>query len=282
LGQISDFQISMTPAQVQDLKNGLFYINVHSSNFPTGEIRGQFASSLSAQSVQFAATSYVVNENAGSVVVSVTRIGNVTNAATVNYATSNGTATQPGDYTSSSGSLQFAAGETVKSFVVPTTNDQSIERPESFNIVLSSGTAGAMEGSPFTSTITIIDDDKPLVLIDDNTGRAVALDSVTMLGEPFPLTNIHNFSLDQRTRVMVFASGLDDVMAGEVVSVQIEDVLHRSYPLVVEDIRKVPGYPWLMQIVVKLPDAIDIQGDYRISLTFRGTTGNNAPITIIR
>ena len=67
LGQISDFQINLTPAQVQDLKNGLLYVNVHSSNFPAGEIRGQFASSLSAQSVQFGATSYVVNENAGSV-----------------------------------------------------------------------------------------------------------------------------------------------------------------------------------------------------------------------
>src|SRR6185436_2278990 len=139
LGQISDFEINLTPAQVQNLKNGLFYINVHSSNFLTGEIRGQFASSLSAQSVQFGATSYVVNENAGNVVVTVTRIGNVSNPATVNYSTSNGTATQSGDYTSTSGSLQFAAGETVKSFVVPIINDQSIEHPESFNVVLSSG-----------------------------------------------------------------------------------------------------------------------------------------------
>jgi len=282
LGQISDFQINMTPAQVQDLKNGLFYINVHSSNFPTGEIRGQFASSLAAQSVQFSATSYVVNENAGSVTVNVTRSGNTSNPVTVNYATSNGTATQPGDYTSSSGSLQFAGGETVKSFVVPIVNDETIEHPENINIVLSSPTAGAIEGSPFTSSITIIDDDKPLVLIEESTGRAVALDSVTLLGEPFPLTNIHNFSLDQRTRVLVFASGIDDLMPGESITVQIVDVLNRSYPLVVEDVRKVPGYPWLTQIVVKLPDSIDIQGDYRISLTFRGTTGNNAAITIIR
>jgi len=103
-----------------------------------------------------------------------------------------------------------------------------------------------------------------------------------LVGEPFPLTNINNFSLDQRTRVMVFAAGLDDLMAGEVVGVQIEDVAHRTYPLVVEDVRKVPNFDWLTQIVVRLPDSIDIQGDYRISLTFRGTTGNNAAITIIR
>ena len=117
--------------------------------------------------------------------MNVTRIGNTSNAVTINYATSNGTATQPSDYTSSSGSLQFAAGETVKSFVVPIVNDETIEHPESINVVLSSPTAGAMEGSPFTSTITIIDDDKPLIVIDESTGRAVALDSVTLLGEPF-------------------------------------------------------------------------------------------------
>jgi len=120
-----------------------------------------------------------------------------------------------------------------------------------------------------------------LILIDESTGRAVALDSVTFLGEPFPLTNIHNFSSDQRTRVVVFASGID-LMPGESINVQIVDVLNRTYPLVVEDVRKVPNFDWLTQIVVRLPDSIDIQGDYRISITFRGTTGNNAPITIIR
>ncbi|HKU76949.1 MAG TPA: PQQ-dependent sugar dehydrogenase [Pyrinomonadaceae bacterium] len=281
LGQISDFQINLTPAQVQDLKNGLLYVNVHSSNFPAGEIRGQFASSLAGQSVQFGATSYVVNENAGSAVVNVTRIGNTSSAATINYATSNGTATQPGDYTTSSGSLQFAAGETVKSFVVPIINDESIEQPESINVVLSSPTGGVMEGSPFTSTITILDDDKPLVIIEESTGRAVAFDSVTHLGEPFHLTTIHNFSADQRTRVVLFASGID-LMPNESLNVQIEDRLNRSYPLVVEDVRKVPNFDWLTQIVVKLPDSIDIQGDYLISITFRGTTGNKASISIIR
>ncbi|HEU4934272.1 MAG TPA: PQQ-dependent sugar dehydrogenase [Pyrinomonadaceae bacterium] len=281
LGQISDFQINLTPAQVQDLKNGLLYVNVHSSNFPSGEIRGQFASSLSAQSVQFGATSYIVNEDAGSVVVTVTRIGNISSAVTINYSTSNGTATQPGDYTNSSGSLQFAAGEAVRSFVVPIINDETIEHPESINVVLSSPTGGVMEGSPFTSTITILDDDKPLIVTEESTGRAVAFDSVTHLGEPFPLTTIHNFSADQRTRVVVFASGID-LMPNESLNVQIEDFLNRTYPLVVEDVRKVPNFDWLTQIVVKLPDSIDIQGDYLISITFRGTTGNKASIRIIR
>ena len=164
---------------------------------------------------------------------------------------------------------------------MPIINDETIEHPESINIVLSSPGGGVMEGSPFASTITIIDDDKPLIITEESTGRAVALDSVTHLGEPFPLTTIHNFSADQRTRVVLFATGID-LMPNESITVQVEDILNRSYPLVVEDVRKVPNFDWLTQIVVKLPDSIDIEGDYRISITFRGTTGNKPSIGLVR
>jgi uncharacterized repeat protein (TIGR01451 family) len=284
LGQLSDFSITLTPSQVQDLKNGLFYVNVHSANFPAGEIRGQFVSSLSAVSMQFSATGYVVNENAGSVTVSVTRSGNTTQATTVNYATMNGSAKQPDDYTNTSGSLQFAAGETVKTFVVPVIDDAMIEGNESFNVVLSAPTGGGVEGSPFTSTITILDDDKPLILTDEITARAVALDSVLMLREPFSLENVFNFSSDRRTRIMLFASGID-LVPGEnssAVVVQVEDSQHHVHQLVVEDIRKVPGFDSLSQIVVRLPDSIETEGDYLISLSFHGVTGNKALISIVR
>jgi hypothetical protein len=282
LGQLSDFSITLTPSQVQDLKNGLFYINVHSSNFPTGEIRGQFASSLSAVSMQFSATSYVVNENAGSVVVSVTRSGNTTPATTINYTTSNGSATQPGDYTSTSGSLQFAPGETVKTFVVPIINDSLVEGNETINVALSSP-GGGVEGSPFTSSILILDDDKPLILTDEITLRAAALDSVTMVHEPFSLENIFNFSSDHRTRITFFATGID-LLPGEpfsTVTVQLEDTDHRIYPLVVEDIRPLPNFDF-SQITVKLPDTLTLSGDHQLSITFRGVTSNKPLISILR
>ena len=285
LGQVSDFQINLTSSQVQDLKNGLFYINVHSSTFPTGEIRGQFALSPSLSSVQFNATNYVVNESAGSVTVSVNRTGNTSNAVTINYATSNGTATQPGDYTATSGTLQFAAGETVKSFVVPIVNDALVEHTETLNVILSSPGAGAMEGSPFTSTITILDDDRPLILTEENTGRAAAVDSVTLAREPFSLFNPFNFSSDHRTRVMFFATGIE-LLPGEAPStviVQLEDPVHsQTYSLLVEDVRKVPNFDSLWQIIVRLPDSPDNEGDFRLSLTFRGTTSNKPPINVIR
>lgn len=283
LGQVSDFSITLTPSQVQDLKNGLLYVNVHSSNFRGGEIRGQFVSSLAAVSTQFAATRYVVNENAGSVTVSVARTGNTTKATSITYATTNGSATQPNDYTSASGLLQFAPGETIKTFIVPVTDDSLVEGNETIDVVLSSPSGGAVEGSPFTSTITILDDDKPLVLTDEITSRAIALDSVTMLREPFSLVNVFNFSPDRRTRIMLFATGID-LLPGESpssVQVRLEDSENRIYPLVVEDIRKVPNFDF-SQLVVKLPNSIAVEGDHQITLTFRGITGNKPPIQIVR
>jgi uncharacterized protein (TIGR03118 family) len=40
-GSINDVAISMTPTQIQQLKDGLLYFNVHTDNNPGGEIRGQ-------------------------------------------------------------------------------------------------------------------------------------------------------------------------------------------------------------------------------------------------
>ena len=282
LGQLSDFAITLTPAQVQDLKNGLYYINVHSTNFITGEIRGQFGMSPTVSSLQFNATGYVVNESAGSVTIAVTRVGNTSNAVTINYATSNGSATQPSDYTSTSGSLQFAGGETVKTFVVPIIDDGVVEQTRSFNVVLSAPSNGGMEGSPFSAILTILDDDKPLLLTQENTARAVALNSVTMVREPFPIGDVHNFSSDQRTRIVLFATGVE-LLPGEApsaVTVHLE-TSNQTFTLLVEDVRKVPGFDSLSQIVVKLPGSPDFEGDARISLTFRGVTGNQALIALV-
>ena len=41
----------------------------------------------------------------------------------------------------------------------------------------------------------------PVLLTQENSLRALALDSVTMTSEPFAVTGLHNFSADKRTRV---------------------------------------------------------------------------------
>jgi hypothetical protein len=169
-GQLSDFRISLTPQQVQDLKNGLLYINVHSANFPSGEIRGQFGSSASNSSVQFGAATYLQTEPSGNATVTVTRLGNTSGAASVDYRTTdtdtftvncaakNGAAFARCDFATVVGTINFAAGETSKTFSVPIINDGYAEGNETFSVVLSNA-IGATLGSPSISTVTISDNE---------------------------------------------------------------------------------------------------------------------------
>jgi hypothetical protein len=169
----------------------------------------------------------------------------------------------------------------VKQFVVPIIDDAVVEHSETINLVLSGAGVGAFEGSPFTSTITIVDNDKPLILMDETSGRAAALESAWLMRDPFSLENFLNTSADQHTRITLFATGIE-LSPGETIIVQAQDSQNRVYPLLVEDVQKVPNFDWLSQIVVRLPDSIDVEGDFQISITFRGTTGNKALISLLR
>lgn len=131
-------------------------------------------------------------------------------------------------------------------------------------------------------TITPNSTAAPTLLTEANTNRAVALDSVTFVRDPFPLATVNNFSLDQRTRVTVFALGLD-LLPGEdisVVTAQVEDAGHKIYPLKVEYVGKVPGFEWLTQVVIKLPDDSVNAGDVLVSVSLRGAVSNKAIIGI--
>ncbi|MFN2530696.1 MAG: PQQ-dependent sugar dehydrogenase [Pyrinomonadaceae bacterium] len=179
-GQVNDFEITLLPGQAADLKNGLWYINVHSSNFTNGEIRGQFASSASASTIQFQATKYVANEGQGNISITVNRIGNTSAQASVTFTTTdtagtnncnvvNGAASGRCDYLTTIGSIVFAAGETSKNIAIPITDDGYAEGNESFALTLT-GSNGANIGSPNSSTVTIIDNDGatgPVNPIDD-------------------------------------------------------------------------------------------------------------------
>ena len=120
----------------------------------------------------------------------------------------------------------------------------------------------------------------PTLLTEENTDRAIALDSVTSVRDPFPLTTPYNFSSDQRTRIMLFAIGLE-LLPGEdasVVTAQAEDSAHRIYPLAIEYVGKVPGFDWLTQVNVRLPDGLAAAGDVLVSISLRGAASNKVVI----
>ncbi|MBW8878653.1 MAG: DUF1929 domain-containing protein [Acidobacteria bacterium] len=128
-----------------------------------------------AQVLALSSSSYATGE-AGPAVVAVTRSGGSTGTVTVQYSTADGTARAGSDYTATSGTLTFAAGETRKVLSVPILNDAVQEPDESFTVTLSNPTGGASLGSPQTATVTIVDDDNPAV--SGQWGPVIALPTV--------------------------------------------------------------------------------------------------------
>ena len=114
-----------------------------------------------AGSFAFSASSYSTGENAGTITITVTRTANTNVAASVNYATANGSAVAGSDYSAASGTLSFAAGETSKTFLIPISNDTQVEADETVGLTLSVPTANATLANPSTATLTIISDDIP-------------------------------------------------------------------------------------------------------------------------
>lgn len=109
--------------------------------------------------LQLSPASYTVGENVGSVVVTVSRANGSAGAASVNYATSNGTATAGSDYTAASGTLNWGSGDAAdKTFSVAVTDDSTAESSETINLTLSNA-SGATLATPSSGTITITDND---------------------------------------------------------------------------------------------------------------------------
>src|SRR5215831_641466 len=90
-----------------------------------------------ANTFQFSSAGYSANEGDGIATITVTRSGDTSTAATVDYASSDGTASERSDYTTALGTLRFAAGEASKTFIVLIIDDASVENNESINLTLS-------------------------------------------------------------------------------------------------------------------------------------------------
>ncbi|MCX6936962.1 MAG: hypothetical protein NTU80_03550 [Verrucomicrobia bacterium] len=107
--------------------------------------------------IQWAKTAYLVNEQGGSAVLSVTRSANASGIVSVNYTTSDGTALATSDYTTTSGTLSWADGDTAtKTVTIPLTADALVEGTESFSVTLSAISGGVIADNAAT-TVTLAD-----------------------------------------------------------------------------------------------------------------------------
>ncbi len=112
-----------------------------------------------AGSFAFTASTYSVDENAGALSITVRRTNGSSSSATVNYATSNGTATAGTNYAATQGTLNFGPGETTKTFSVQVTDNSAIDGNRMLNLTLSAPTGGANIIAPSTATLTLVDNE---------------------------------------------------------------------------------------------------------------------------
>ncbi|MEM7125381.1 MAG: CARDB domain-containing protein [Chloroflexota bacterium] len=143
--------------------------------------------------VSFSESEYDVREEAGSATITVVRDGIQAGEVMVDYATSNGTANDQ-DYTSQSGTLTFAEGETQKQFTIPIAVDDELEGPETVNLTLSNLTDGAIWGSPQTAVLTI-DDSPDLGILP----FIINKDQVQQQGNKYIVNNIKIFAKNVAT-----------------------------------------------------------------------------------
>ena len=155
--------------------------------------------------------------------------------------------------------------------------------PLSIGFTSSGGLSGNQTASFVgTTTTTPPAGQKPILLTQETLLHGLALDSVTLVSEPFAVVGSHNFSTDQRTRVSLFAVNVE-LGPGETTSVitaQAEDSLSQVFPLTVEYFGAVPNSSWLKQVIVKLPDEISNSVEVRVSITVRGTTSNKVIVKV--
>jgi len=111
-----------------------------------------------SSSVSFSATTYTVMENATSITITVNRSGNISEAISVDYAVSNGTATDGTDFTAASGTLTWAANDnSAKTFDVQIMSDSATEEDETVQIALTSPSANTSLGANTIAILTIKD-----------------------------------------------------------------------------------------------------------------------------
>lgn len=134
---------------VSDISNGLFVLRDGASGYLQN-----------AGAIGYSGTSEALSEAAGTVMLTVRRNRGRAGAVTVDYSTSDLTATAGSDYASSSGTLEWAAGDmSDRTISIVVTNDTVEEIDETFRVTLANAAGGAAIEGAASFDIEITDDD---------------------------------------------------------------------------------------------------------------------------
>ncbi|MET7030103.1 Calx-beta domain-containing protein, partial [Sediminicola luteus] len=160
-------------------------------------------------SITINSATVTVNEAAGSVAFTVTLTGTVPDGFTVDYATSNETATAGSDYTATNGILNFTGtnGQT-RTITVPILNDIFVEPSETFIVTLSNvNSTGIVNITNAIGRASIVDNDSANITIGDvtvNENGGPANFTVTLTGNA-----VGSFTVDYATSNGTAVAGQD-------------------------------------------------------------------------
>ena len=144
-----------------------------------------------AGTIQLSSTTYDVTE--GAVInILVSRGGGSSGVASVDYATSDGTAVAGADYPAMSGTLTFADGISGNQTIsIPITDDTTAEVAETFTLTLSN-VSGATLGVNSSATVNIVNASAGLPITDGNAQEitVVVLEAVTSTVEAIDILDI--------------------------------------------------------------------------------------------
>lgn len=165
-----------------------------------------------------------------------------------------------------------------------------------FFIILNVAVGGGFPGNPDATTVfpqlmkvdyvrvyqRTTPSNSPLLLTDEGSNRALALDSVTFKRDPFSVNGRYNFSADQRTRLMLLSANLD-LEPGDgtaIVSVQADNANGPPYTLPVEWIGRLPNFDWITVVIAKLPDDLANANQALISITAHNQSSNTVLVSL--
>ncbi len=113
-------------------------------------------------SIHFSQAIYSVSQSSPTAVITIVRDGSNLGAATVNFATLNGTAQAGLDYTPVNETVNFAAGQATTTVAIGIDSRPLPAGNVSLNLALSNPTDGATLGSPSSALLTILESGVPV------------------------------------------------------------------------------------------------------------------------
>lgn len=231
----------------------------------------------SANNIGLSRATFTVVEGVPSLQVSVFRGGNASGVGpiTVDYATADGTAKAGLDYTAVSGTLNFPEGTFSQTITIPILKDQVYEGPEQFSIILSNPT-GEVDLVPPSSAVVTIGEIR--LITETNSDRAIALNTMSLVVEPFSLTTEPNFSTDHRTRISLYVENLRLFQTFPTIIVDAVDAQQNHFQLPLEAVAFYSIFPF-QQLIVRLPENLST-GVLFVTVNVNGSSSNTARISI--